>query len=150
FSLAQYNVAACPPVLSFTSERRRDCADLNELVVRKLAAQTPDTVIMAARWEAYDGHDGWGALRPDMIRASINRLVTLGVKRIVVIGQFPVWEIDVPRIRVARVRAASTAPPAAGDGDRAQPAQFEAEVVVDAMVQHALDGTSAIFVSPLK
>ncbi len=55
FKLAQYSSAGCPPVVPFVSDRQKECFEINELVLRKIAELKPDTVIMAGRWEIYDG-----------------------------------------------------------------------------------------------
>jgi hypothetical protein len=83
-TVAQYTASACPPILSFTSERRRDCAAINDTVGAKIGALKPEMVVMAANWARYEGH-----IDEEMIRADCRAMTATGVKRIMVVGQVP-------------------------------------------------------------
>ncbi len=150
FTLAQYTASGCPPVFAFASDARKSCRSINDFVARKIAELDPEIVVMAARWELYDGRDNWGRISAAMIRATVNRLAAMGVNRIVVIGQFPVWEAAVPRIRIWRYRMSIAGEKsAATERDRAFPQSFKSDLNWNDMVRRAVDGTAAIFVSPL-
>ena len=60
FTIAQYTASGCPPILSFASEARKSCRSINNFVARKIEELNPETVVMAARWNVYDGRDNWG------------------------------------------------------------------------------------------
>jgi hypothetical protein len=61
-----------------------------------MRALAPDTVLMAARWEIYLSH---GISRNNVLRAvadDIEWLRSLGVRRIVVFGPGPAWNVSLP------------------------------------------------------
>jgi len=148
FRLAEYTKPACPPVTSLDTDRQ-DCRSGNELAMRKMRELQPDTVIIAARWGAYDGHP-LAVVTEAMIRETVTQVVATGTRRVVVIGQFPGWEAAVPRIRIWRSRLSITADKSdAANLDRAFPQQLSRDIDANNMVQRALVGTGAIFVSPL-
>jgi peptidoglycan/LPS O-acetylase OafA/YrhL len=150
FALAQYTVSGCPPIVSFASEARTVCRALNDFVARKIEALIPETVIMAARWELYDGGDNWGRISEEMIRATVVQLTAMGVKRIVVIGQLPIWQADVPKIRIRRYRTSIAGEKlVATERDKDFLQSFKSDLNWNNMVQRAIAGTAAIFVSPL-
>jgi peptidoglycan/LPS O-acetylase OafA/YrhL len=149
FDLAEYTAAACPPVIAY-SGTRPSCAGLNQHVVRKLRESIPDTVILSGRWEYYGGHEGRGEVTGERIHATVEELFAIGVRRAVVMGQFPVWQDNVPRLRAAQLGALSRRFSGAGKAvDRAFPEMFQEELLSDAMVRQALAGTGATFISPL-
>ena len=153
FNLSIHASSGCPPVISFASAQRPTCKDFNDLVMQRIKSWKPQTVLMAAQWELYEGVGGWGMLDNDAIRSTVSRLKTMGVERVVVIGQFPVW-FGVPwRIRARLLRTeplrifAGRARTSFPDRDKVylRPATFQA----DERIRKALSGTAAIFVSPL-
>ena len=149
FKLAQYSSAGCPPVVPFVSDRQKECFELNELVLRKIAELKPDTVVMAGRWDIYDGK-GFGQLDPNALRNTIARLKQFGVKRIVVMGQFPIWRAQVPQLRARNFRLA-----AVGLDSDAKRLERDTSFVIpttyaaNEMIQQAVAGTGVEFVSPL-
>jgi hypothetical protein len=60
-----------------------------------------------------------------------------------------VWQVDVTRLRVARFLTARARVASASDPNRTFPERFNIEMERNAMVQGALAGTSALFISPL-
>jgi hypothetical protein len=150
FVVAQYTSAACPPLVAFVSDARPQCPAMNRYAMDRITALKPDTVIMSANWRVYDGHVGLGEFNGTMLRDTVARLAEIGVRRIVVVGQFPVWQTDVPRLRIARYRAAIAGRALAGiNPNRAVPELIKSEIAVDALLRSVLTGTSAIFVAPL-
>jgi len=147
-TFATYAASGCPPIFSFTSEARKGCRSINDLVGRQIEQLRPHTVVMAARWQLYDGRDIWGHVTEDLISATVARLAAIDVKRIVVMGQFPIWEASVPRIRMTRFRN-SIVRARSGSSERAFPQAFVNAQNWDRMVRHAIAGTGATFVSPL-
>ncbi|WP_291571696.1 acyltransferase family protein [Bradyrhizobium sp.] len=148
FTVAALAASGCPPIFSFASEARKNCRPFNDSVARKIEGLNPETVIMAARWSLYDGRENWGQVSEAMIRETVIQLAAMGVKRIVVIGQFPVWQAAVPRIRIWYYRA-SIAGGKLPAKDRAFPESFKSELDWNLAVQRAINGTSAIFISAL-
>lgn len=152
FQLAQYSSAGCPPVLKFESAARPNCAPVNELVVEKIARLKPDTVILAARWELYDGVSGFGLADTDAIRATIARLKFMNVNRVVVAGQFPIWQTNVPQLRAQNYRmfaagfTAATPQALERDKSRLAPRTFAG----DQRIRQAVAPTDATLVSPME
>lgn len=103
---------------------------------------------MAARWELYDGTLEWARIEEDSIQTTVARLRSLGVKRIVAVGQFPTWQGPVPRILANSYRASSvetslSAPPIRNSADLKH-SVFDAEE----RIGRAFSVAGAIFVSP--
>jgi peptidoglycan/LPS O-acetylase OafA/YrhL len=85
----------CPPILSFESPYVPDCASVNETVMQRMWQMKPDTVIMAGRWDIYEGLP---KLDDESIVWTISRLKSMGVRQIVGVNQFPLWDAPVPKI----------------------------------------------------
>lgn len=98
FNLIQYTVSSCPPLFSFaTAAHQKKCSDAYDIVAEKIAALRPHTVIMAASWfQYYIASDG-GRI-DGSIRATVERLKSMGVRRVVGVGQFPHWTASPQRI----------------------------------------------------
>jgi peptidoglycan/LPS O-acetylase OafA/YrhL len=97
--IAQYTASGCPPILAFSSRNSPNCALVNEFVIRKIELSQPDLVIMAGNWQLYGGNGSWGEVTEAAIRKTLERLYSGGVRRVIGIGQFPVWEAPPSRIR---------------------------------------------------
>lgn len=93
FNLAEYTASGCPPIMGFVSAQRTNCDAINTFVMGRVEALKPQTVILAGRWNLYDGRGGWGTMDHSAIRATIAKLAASGVARIVVVGQFPAWSL---------------------------------------------------------
>lgn len=98
FGLAQYTSSGCPPIMGFASAQRTNCAAINAFVMDRIETLKPHTVVLAGRWNLYDGRAGWGTMERAVIQATIARLTASGVARIVVVGQFPAWSLAPSRI----------------------------------------------------
>ncbi len=107
----------CPPILSFESPYVPDCASVNETVMQRMWQMRPDTVIMAGRWDIYEGLP---KLDDESIAWTISRLKSMGVRKIVGVNQFPLWDAPVPKIlaRYYRTSSASFALPDAPVRDK--------------------------------
>jgi peptidoglycan/LPS O-acetylase OafA/YrhL len=154
FQLAQFSSGGCPPIVNFTgaSARQAACADVNALALKHIAEFKPDTVILAGRWEIYNGKGLFGHVRPEDIRDTIAKVKSLGVRNVVVMGQFPIWGAQVPQLRARNFRLAALgfSPQAAADLERNKTFLTDTVYPADEMLRRAVDGTGAAFVSPLK
>lgn len=152
FRLAQYTASGCPPVFAFASPARENCAAVNALIGSKIELLRPDTVIMAGRWNLYDGRNGWGSIEEAAIRATMVRLKAAGVKRIVVIGQFPDWRLPPPKIRTRMyqiramdfLRADAISPPPERNSSFLNLSAFD----TDEAARRMFSAAGAIFLSP--
>jgi peptidoglycan/LPS O-acetylase OafA/YrhL len=93
FRLARYIAFSCPPMADALAPRPNYCNEANALARQKIEALRPDTVIIAARWSAYDGTRGYSLLDEKELTRTLNWLRTAGVQHIVVFGQFPHWKL---------------------------------------------------------
>ncbi|ACI93004.1 acyltransferase 3 [Afipia carboxidovorans OM5] len=93
FRLARYISFACAPMVDAVASRPRYCNDANAFARQKIELLRPDTVILAARWSAYDGTRGYALLNEERLTRTLEWLKTIGVQHIVVIGQFPHWKL---------------------------------------------------------
>ena len=100
FGLAEYTSSGCPPVMRFTSTQRTNCEAINAFVMDRIETLKPQTVILAGRWNLYNGQHGWGTMEHAAVQATIARLTASGVARIVVVGQFPAWSLAPSRILI--------------------------------------------------
>jgi peptidoglycan/LPS O-acetylase OafA/YrhL len=110
----------CPPILSFESPYVSDCASVNETVMQRMWQMKPDTVIMAGRWDIYEGLP---KLDDESVSWTISRLKSMGVRKVVGVNQFPLWDAPVPKIlaryyRTARASFAAASHEPLRDRDR--------------------------------
>jgi hypothetical protein len=144
--VVSFSRGGCPPVLAFNSEQAPDCSSVNEAVMQRLWEIRPDTVIMAGRWDLYDAS---GKIDEEAIGWSIARLKSMGVRRIVGVGQFPVWEYAVPKILARYYRTH----PASHGGEAAQPLRnkdylLQSAFAVNYKIGRAFLAAAATVVSP--
>lgn len=139
--LAQYTAARCPPLITAPHSSGRHCAQVNSLVLDRIAAERPETVVLAAHWALY----GTEATRLHQhmlsLRQTIAQLQALGVQRVVVYGQLPTWRIAQPRVVLEHWRRT---------GDIAQRSRDHldrASLAADAVLRQTVAGTGARFVS---
>ncbi|MEY2936597.1 MAG: hypothetical protein RL033_7346 [Pseudomonadota bacterium] len=84
--ILQYNLSACPPVIGFDTLSNPPCRAFNEQVVDVIGKYQIEGVIVSGRWDyALRRH-----VQPEDIRASLERLLSLGVP-VHVIGQSPLF-----------------------------------------------------------
>lgn len=89
FSFAQYTVASCGPFLIPNTQYY--CPERAKLIMNKITELKPNVIILAARWEQYT--------IPELSK-TIDFLKKAGVQHIIVVGQAPLWEKDLPAILV--------------------------------------------------
>jgi peptidoglycan/LPS O-acetylase OafA/YrhL len=91
FRLAEYARDGCSPILAYGY---KNCADGNLFVMRRIEEIKPDVVVMFGVWNAYidltDPHTF------DKLDATIKQLIASGVKRVVVVGPAPQWNVSLP------------------------------------------------------
>jgi hypothetical protein len=95
FGLAQFtNARACQSVLVTSRDTDDECVELNRLILRRLAAAVPDTVLMGVPWKA-----NVSGLKP-----TVDALRAIGVHRIVILGRVPTWQGGLPNLVAAYYR----------------------------------------------
>jgi peptidoglycan/LPS O-acetylase OafA/YrhL len=95
--LLQVTSGGCPPLLYLDGTSGRElCRAYSRLARSSIAMLSPERVIIAARWELYDGH--WGIDLLDQLEESLVFLHSSGVKEVVVVGLMPTWRGTFPRV----------------------------------------------------
>lgn len=146
--VVSFSHGGCPPILSFVSAQVPDCASVNESVAQRIGQMKPDTVIMAGRWEWYDGS---GKLDDQSIESTVARLKSAGVRRVVGVGQFPLWEFSVPKILARHyrtLRASFAEAPASDAPQRSKDHLVASAFAVNYKVGRAFLSAGAGVVSP--
>jgi len=93
FRLARYIAFACVPMVDVLAPSPSYCNGANAFARQKIELLRPDTVIIAARWSAYDGTRGYALMDEKRLTRTIEWLKAVGVQHIVVFGQFPHWKL---------------------------------------------------------
>jgi peptidoglycan/LPS O-acetylase OafA/YrhL len=90
FRLAQFTGGFCIAVLNMDFKGSAHCRERNDLVLRHLSTIKPDMVLLAGYWRLY----------PPSFRTRIGEtvatLISLGVKRVVAVGDVPLWRKSLP------------------------------------------------------
>ena len=113
-------------MIGFEISKRPHCRAINDDNLRLITETKPDTVVLAANWTLYDG-GGWERLDPAALTRTAALLRAAGVRRVVVIGQLPRWQISQPTALLTQWRETGTLPtrndrslsPSAWPADRA-------------------------------
>ncbi len=136
----------CPPILSFDSPYVPDCASVNETVMQRMWQMKPDTVIMAGQWDIYEGLP---KLDDELIAWTISRLKSMGVRKIVGVNQFPLWDAPVPKILARYYRTARASFAGASDAPlRDKDHVVQSAFAVSYQIGRALLTAGATVVSP--
>ena len=93
FRFARYIAFACAPMADALAPSPPYCNEANAFARQKIEALSPDTVIIAARWSAYNGTRGYALMDEKRLTRTIEWLKAAGVQHIVVFGQFPHWKL---------------------------------------------------------
>ncbi len=109
FALLDHSLPACPPILNFLPRQERsdastsnlECENNNVKALEAIKLYKPNTVLLAADWLQYDGINQFNLITPEIIFATIRNLKEAGIQNIVLIGNFPVFYVEQPRLAVA-------------------------------------------------
>lgn len=83
--LAQFSTSGCPPLIG--GEAR--CAQANAQALARARETRPAVVLLTANWTTD---------RLQALRGTVDALHTIGVKRIVLIGQVATWQSSLPKL----------------------------------------------------
>jgi peptidoglycan/LPS O-acetylase OafA/YrhL len=149
--VAGFGKAACPPILEFRSEIEPGCPVHNREAIGFIERMRPDVVVMSGFW----GVTMRGKNAPETdaaLRNTIKQIKLSGVRRIIGIGQFPVWMAAPERIvgRIEQLQRYKLTPDAG-------PANFERNGAfvepyvrdVDEFMRKIFVEEGAEFISPL-
>lgn len=88
---------ACPPVLNYTPKETIPCVEFNEFALKEIIKFKPDTVILLADWVIYY-EQGKVNLSDEKLISTIVRLKALGVRKIILVGNYPDFEVNQARL----------------------------------------------------
>ena len=87
-NLVQRAASGCPPLFDESFPDRPHCPAIQEHIWKEIEAHVPQRVTLAARWGFYDWHK---------LSRTIERLRSLGVRDIDLVGPVPQWRNGLPR-----------------------------------------------------
>lgn len=143
YRLAQYTASDCPPLLATPASDNKHCARTNKFTLERLAAEKPDTVVLGAHWARYGTEPAMVSAHMASLRDTVRHLKTLGVRRVVVFGHLPTWSIPQPTLLMKQWRSTGAVPERTNDYLKLSSLSY------DKVIEHAVDGTGAVFVSPI-
>ena len=143
FRVAQFTMGACPPVLGWQSDKRPTCKAFNDATLQQLQTLKPDVVLLEADWLIYFGAGISGAPEQSALQRTLDQVGSIGVPRVVVFGNLPVWRTAQPKVSVKLWLDTHTLP------ERTAAYLDSAAARADAAVGAAVSGTGAVFVSPI-
>jgi peptidoglycan/LPS O-acetylase OafA/YrhL len=88
FRLAQFNSSSCAPILKYQAPSRKNCAEINDHVLRTILDSRPATVILASQhWPVGD------TAAYSQLTETIVSLKHAGVHRVIIVGADPEWRM---------------------------------------------------------
>lgn len=143
YRLAQYTAAACPPFLTTPTSANKHCERTNKVILERLADERPDTVVLSGHWVLYGTEPAQVSAHMASLRETVRHLKSLGVRRVVVFGHLPTWTIAQPSVLMKQWRKSGVVP------ERTNEYLKPASVSYDKVIERAVEGTGAVFVSPI-
>jgi len=137
FTLTQYTASACAPILGIDVAGRPHCHEINDDVFARITRAPPREVILSAYWSSYP----WPRLS-----ATIDRLLAVGVGRVVVVGPVPRWKVGLPQLLY---EAARNDLPQHRVPRRLLDGQLVVEEAFDAELAKAVDRVGVSYISAL-
>jgi hypothetical protein len=141
--MAQLTMGACPPLLGWESARRPTCKAFNNIALQTIKSLHPDIVLLEADWLFYLAASGPSPVELTALQATVKQLQSLGVRRVVVFGNLPIWRMPQPRVSVKLWLDNHTLP------ERTDRYLNTASTRADRTVRDAIATTGALFVSPI-
>jgi peptidoglycan/LPS O-acetylase OafA/YrhL len=102
YNLSQYMAAYCDPLsLRYNSLR---CRQINSFVLNRISDVKPEYVILFAQYAGRDQSSEYGEQTSydEFIRLKTVELKSLGVKKIIIMGQIPTWQPSLPAVLLKR------------------------------------------------
>ncbi|WP_232441461.1 acyltransferase family protein, partial [Burkholderia ubonensis] len=88
----------CPPVIGYQPTQSPRCEDFYVRSLEKLRALKPDVVMLTGSWSLYYEKKGYNELDSAALGETIRAIRQMGVRKIIVVGCFPVFEINLPKL----------------------------------------------------
>lgn len=97
-NLSAATIGGCPPVLGHEPSRNPKCKEHNDKSFQAIASIKPGTVILTGYWTLYFNPRKSPALTGKEIINTIEKLKSIGVERILLVGSFPAFDFSIPRL----------------------------------------------------
>lgn len=97
----QLTASGCPPIHGVIIDNRPACADINDFVIKKIGTERPEIVVMGGYWSQYKGENGWNNIDASHFQKTVRLLHQAGVKKIVLVGQVPIWIRPQPEVIIS-------------------------------------------------
>lgn len=131
----------CPPVLGYHPTQSSRCEGFYDESLEKIKALKPDVVMLTGSWSLYSEKNGYNELKAPALIDTVQALRKFGVKKIIIVGCFPVFEISQPRLGKRLF--------VANERDRTFERFDMTLYAIDARVKGAAKMADADFISPL-
>jgi peptidoglycan/LPS O-acetylase OafA/YrhL len=142
YRIAQFTASRCPPFQDPPGLASRQCRQTNEFVLNRISSDRPTVVVLAGNWQLYGTDDKSIQRTSEQLVQTIGRIRSLGVARIIVIGQVPVWDRPVPRILMSEWIETKHMSERQLDGLDGP------SLTIDDLMESATTGANATFISP--
>ena len=86
---------ACPPIINYVpkASNKKSCDDFLLRGFSAITAYKPDIVVLFANWQGYlFEKKSFSKLNPANILGSVEKILNLGVRKLIIVGQFPIYE----------------------------------------------------------
>ena len=142
--LAQFTAAQCPPLMTPPPHSSAPCERINADVLARIRTERPHTVVLAGNWLRYGSSATGIDATAEGLRQTVRALTAMGVARVIVYGQMPIWTVPPPRLALLAWRHSSVVPQR--DDEHLDPAAR----AIDPVISAALAPTDGVFVAPMK
>jgi hypothetical protein len=88
----------CPAFWNYKPKDGWLCEEYQANALKMIQKHRPDIVILATSWYLYRHGKGYNALTDSFISETIATLKKNGVKKIILLGQFPMFEVSQPKL----------------------------------------------------
>ena len=104
-NISGLGASSCPPVVGIEVPDRPHCKAINDFILGQIKKNKPRYVILSANWVSMFSY------APEIpISETIQLLQSYGVQKVLVLGQFPLWEKQLYRILVDNLQMDSKIP----------------------------------------
>jgi DNA-binding LacI/PurR family transcriptional regulator len=125
------------------TRKNKRCERTNKFILERLAAETPDTVVLGGHWALYGTESTAVSAHLASLRETVRHLKSLGIRRIIVFGHLPTWTIPQPNVLMKQWRKAGTV------AERTHEYLEPSSVSYNKVIERALEDSGATFVSPI-
>jgi peptidoglycan/LPS O-acetylase OafA/YrhL len=109
YALGVLTASACAPIIGYQTAVRPKCTSFNEHALEAIRSLNPKLVILSARWPTDDPS-------VTLLDRTVDSLAKLGIK-VVILGESPLYKIDVPLIVAKRLESKDSSRAANGELD---------------------------------